>query len=67
MDDSRRISRGSQHWNWLLALPFVALLWVPFYNLAVPALWGITFFYWYQFLWIFLTSIIIIFVHHKTG
>ena len=67
MDDSRTISRGSRHWNWLLAIPFFALLWVPFYNFSAPLLWGIPFFYWYQFLWVILTSIIIIFVHHRTG
>ena len=35
----------------LLAVPFVALLWVPFYDRAEPSLWGIPFFYWYQMAW----------------
>ena len=30
----------------LLIIPFVALLWVPFYNSIEPTLWGIPFFYW---------------------
>jgi len=37
-----------------LVIPFVALLWVPFYNRLAPELFGIPFFYWYQTLWTFL-------------
>jgi Protein of unknown function (DUF3311) len=58
--------RGWNWWNLLLIVPFIALLWVPFYNSIEPTLWGIPFFYWYQFLWVFLTSALIIFVHHQT-
>ncbi len=47
--------------------PFVALLWPPLYNSVEPALWGIPFFYWYQFLWVILTSALIILVHNNTG
>jgi hypothetical protein len=43
----------------LLALPFLGLLWTPFYNQELPELFGFPFFYWYQFLWIPLTSLII--------
>jgi len=53
-------------WYWLLLLPFIALLSVPFYNFRQPVLWGFPFFYWYQFLWIPLTSLLIYFVHRKT-
>ena len=49
----------------MLALPFVALLWVPFYNAIEPTLWGIPFFYWYQFLWVILTSVLIIWVNSR--
>jgi hypothetical protein len=61
------IKRGdkSRLWNLLLLVPFVALLWVPFYNSITPALWGIPFFYWYQFVWVILTSVLIIWVYHK--
>jgi hypothetical protein len=58
-------SGSSRLWNWLLLIPFIALLWVPFYNFVEPALWGIPFFYWYQFLWVILTSALIIWVHYK--
>jgi hypothetical protein len=66
MTEHRIESRGgSKLWNLVLLVPFVALLWVPFYNSIEPVLWGIPFFYWYQFLWVFLTSALIIWVHHK--
>lgn len=39
-----------------LGAPFVALLWVGSYTRVEPRLWGFPFFYWYQFLWVFLTA-----------
>jgi Protein of unknown function (DUF3311) len=36
-------------WNLLLIVPFVVLL-TPLYNSATPALFGMPFFYWFQFL-----------------
>lgn len=68
MPDNQQAKTGSSRWwQLLLLVPFVALLWVPFYNSIEPALWGIPFFYWYQFLWVLLTSAIIILVHHKSA
>ena len=52
--------------NILLLIPFLALLWVPFYNSVEPTLYGFPFFYWYQFLWVPITSIII-FIVYKAG
>ncbi|GGC90271.1 hypothetical protein GCM10011396_41840 [Undibacterium terreum] len=43
----------------LLALPFIGLLWIPFYNQELPTLFGFPFFYWYQFAWVPLTALII--------
>jgi hypothetical protein len=44
----------------LLLLPFIGLLWVPFYNTdALPALFGFPFFYWYQLLWVPTTALLI--------
>lgn len=40
----------------LLALPLVALALVGTYARKGPELWGFPFFYWYQFLWVFLAS-----------
>jgi hypothetical protein len=36
----------------LLALPFIGLLCPAFYASAEPRLFGVPFFYWYQFLWV---------------
>jgi hypothetical protein len=40
----------------LLLIPIVALLWVPSYARTDPELFGFPFFFWYQFLWVFLCS-----------
>ncbi len=47
----------------LLLIPYIALLWVPFYNDAQPPLFGFPFFYWYQLLWVPLTSLLIFIVY----
>ena len=36
----------------LLAVPVVALLWVPSYTRVSPRLFGFPFFYWYQLAWV---------------
>jgi len=53
--------------RWLLIIPFVAVLWVPFYNGTSPRLFGFPLFYWYQLLWIPLTSIITWIVYRAEG
>ena len=42
----------------LLLIPFIALLWLPFYNAKDPILWGFPYFYWYMFLWVPIASTI---------
>ena len=47
--------------SWLLLLliiPFIALLWPPFYNDLQPTFIGIPFFYWFQLLWVIITAMI---------
>jgi hypothetical protein len=44
----------------LLAIPFVCLLWVPFYDRVDPVLFGIPFFYWYQILWTVLGAVVLL-------
>ncbi|MFF3944431.1 DUF3311 domain-containing protein [Streptomyces sp. NPDC001902] len=39
-----------------LVIPFVAMLWVGSYARLTPEFVGIPFFYWYQVLWVFLSS-----------
>ena len=60
---SERSGRG---WYLLLLIPFVATLWVPFYAAAEPAIAGIPFFYWYQFLWVPISAIITAVVYFAT-
>jgi hypothetical protein len=43
-----------------LTLPYIALLWVPFYNRIEPTLMGIPFFYWFQMSWIGLGALCIL-------
>ena len=40
----------------LLAIPIVALLWVDSYARETPRLGGFPFFFWYQFLWVFICA-----------
>jgi len=42
----------------LLLVPFIALLWPPFYARTEPTLWGFPFFYWYQIAWVPLASLL---------
>ncbi|GLV59499.1 hypothetical protein KDH_63250 [Dictyobacter sp. S3.2.2.5] len=52
---------ASKRRRWLLLLliiPFIFLLIPSFYNSLQPSFLGMPFFYWYQMLWIIITSII---------
>jgi uncharacterized protein DUF3311 len=60
-------SNGKAFWYLLLIIPFIATLWVPFYAGKDPELAGaIPFFYWYQFLWIIISSLLTGFVYFVT-
>ncbi len=41
----------------LMIIPWIAYFWISIYNKAQPALFGITFFYWYQTVWLVISSI----------
>jgi hypothetical protein len=56
--------RSSPMWI-LLLLPFIGLLWVPFYNFQEPALFGFPFFYWYQLAWVPISSLLIWLVYRQ--
>ena len=43
-----------------IAVPFIAMLWVPFFNRVTPELAGIPFFDWYQMLWTVLGALCIV-------
>jgi hypothetical protein len=53
-------------WTLLLILPYIGLLFPQMYNRAGPGLWGFPFFYWYQFAWVILSSLITGLVYFKT-
>ena len=57
-DNTERKPRVS-FWRILLVVPFLATLWVPFFNHAKPEIAGFPFFYWYQLLWVVLSAILI--------
>ena len=57
LPDGRALTRPDLIWPGLrLLIPIVALLWVGSYARETPRLWGIPFFFWYQFLWVFLCA-----------
>jgi len=51
----------------LLVLPFLGLLWLPFYNQIEPELLGFPFFYWYQLLWVPITAFLtwLVYRHYR--
>ena len=49
----------------LLLIPFIGLLWVPFYNSRDLELFGFPFFYWYQLAWVPLTSLLLWIVYMR--
>jgi hypothetical protein len=48
-----------------LCFPFVFLLWPDFYSMDQPEVWGIPFFYWFQLMWIPITSLITLTLYWK--
>jgi hypothetical protein len=57
-DDERALGQSFSPWYVLLVIPFLALLWPGVYAREHPELWGVPFFYWYQFLWVILSAIL---------
>jgi uncharacterized RDD family membrane protein YckC len=58
VDEQTTRGSGRRWWLLLLIVPFIALLWVPFYSSIEPTLAGFPYFYWYQFLWVILGAIL---------
>lgn len=56
----RQLERPCKPLRWfhiaLLLAPFVGLLWPPFYARSTPEIFGIPFFYTYQFAWVFVSA-----------
>jgi hypothetical protein len=53
-------------WQLLLVVPFIATLWVPFYNSLEPRIFGIPYFYSYQFAWIAISVVLTAAVYFAT-
>ncbi|MGE5624539.1 MAG: DUF3311 domain-containing protein [Bacillota bacterium] len=43
-------------WHVILFVPFFVAIAVPLYNRIEPSLWGIPFFYWFQFVLIVIAA-----------
>lgn len=52
-------------WTLLLVLPYLGLCFPQLYARSTPALWGFPFFYWYQFAWVILASLLMGIVYRK--
>ena len=63
---NRRYERNPNMW-WLVLLltPFVGVLRVPFFNRVDPEVWGVPFFFWYQFLWVVISALVTALVYFK--
>jgi hypothetical protein len=53
-------------WNWLLLIPIVVPLLVPFYNRTEPTLFGWPFFYWVQLAFVPLGVLTTVLVYRAT-
>ena len=63
---SKQMSRRTGRWSlWLLTLPYLGLLFPQVYARSTPTLFGFPFFYWYQFAWVILASVILGFVYTR--
>ena len=49
----------------MLLLPYAGLCFPALYARATPALFGFPFFYWYQFVWVVTTSLLLYAVYRK--
>lgn len=49
----------------LLALPYAGLCFPGLYARETPALFGFPFFYWYQFAWVVITSMLLYAVYRE--
>jgi hypothetical protein len=64
----RRTATNRTPWAWylLLVVPFIAVLWVPFYASGSPQLAGVPYFDWYQFLWVLISAVLTAIVYFAT-
>jgi uncharacterized protein DUF3311 len=63
---TRRRRADASHWHWLLFVPIVVPLLVPFYNRIEPTLFGLPFYYWSQLSFAALSGLVVAIVHLAT-
>lgn len=49
----------------MLGVPYLALCFPQIYARETPTLFGFPFFYWYQFVWVILTSVLLGIVYRR--
>ena len=55
---------GRRRWvSLVLVIPFIAVLWPPFYAALQPEWQGIPYFIWYQFLWAIISAALTVAVY----
>ena len=62
MAEHARSGKGPVRWGAvtvLLAVAILGTLWVPLYARSMPGLGPFPFFYWYQFIWVPLSAVIL--------
>jgi hypothetical protein len=58
MPTAKPASAKQTLWILIFIALFAVTLWVPLYNRVEPTLFGIPFFYWFQFVWIIVAAIV---------
>jgi hypothetical protein len=64
--EAARRRRHFSPWNVLLVVPFIGVLFPGWYNKASPHLFGLPFFYWWQFAWIAIAVVMLVIVYLAT-
>jgi hypothetical protein len=56
--NAAKIGSRKRHWNWLLLVPLLLLVYPGLYSRSAPELFGFPFFYWYQFAVVIATAVL---------
>ena len=65
MPSDRKANLRWSNWNLLLLVPLLMLI-TPWFNQDKPRLFGMPFFYWYQFAWVPIGVLCVLLVYVKT-
>ena len=67
MQSQPKSRSGWSWWYLLFVVQFIVILWPPFYNRIDPRFAGITFFYWFQLLWVLVSAVLTALVYFATA